>query len=40
MNGNGLWNSFYRGTTALMFDEDKRKVKAKGSYTTISAFAT
>ena len=27
MNGNGLWNSFYRGTTALMFDEDKRKVK-------------
>ena len=29
MNGNGLWNSFYRGTTALMFDEDKRKVKLK-----------
>ena len=29
MNGNGLWNSFYRGTTALMFDEDKRKVKFK-----------
>ena len=27
MNGNGLWHSFYRGTTALMFDEDKRKVK-------------
>jgi hypothetical protein len=27
MNNNGLWNSFYRGTTALMFDEDKRKVK-------------
>lgn len=25
--GSGLWNSFYRGTTALMFDEDKRKVK-------------
>jgi hypothetical protein len=29
MNNNGLWNSFYRGTTALMFDEDKRKVKLK-----------
>jgi hypothetical protein len=29
MNGNGLWNSFYRGTTALMFDEDKRKVNFK-----------
>lgn len=29
MNGNGLWNSFYRGTTALMFDEDKRRVKFK-----------
>ena len=27
MTNNGLWNSFYRGTTALMFDEDKRKVK-------------
>tara|TARA_R110000744_G_scaffold37582_2_gene86013 strand:- start:1272 stop:3671 length:2400 start_codon:yes stop_codon:yes gene_type:complete len=27
MFGNGLWHSFYRGTTALMFDEDKRKVK-------------
>ena len=27
MDNNGLWNSFYRGTTALMFDEDKRKVK-------------
>ncbi len=29
MNGNGLWNSFYRGTTALMFDEDKRQVTLK-----------
>lgn len=29
MNGNGLWHSFYRGITALMFDEDKRKVKLK-----------
>ena len=29
MNGNGLWHSFYRGTTALMFDEDKRRVKFK-----------
>ena len=25
--GLGLWSNFYRGTTALMFDEDKRKVK-------------
>lgn len=25
--GSGLWNSFYRGTTAMMFDEDKRKVQ-------------
>ena len=29
INGNGLWNSFYRGTTALMFDEDKRRVNLK-----------
>ena len=29
MNNNGLWNSFYRGTTALMFDEDKRKINFK-----------
>ena len=25
--GLGLWSNFYRGTTALMFDEDKRRVK-------------
>ena len=25
--GVGLWNNFYRGTTAMMFDEDKRRVK-------------
>ena len=24
--GLGLWSNFYRGTTALMFDEDKRRV--------------
>jgi len=24
--GIGLWSSFYRGTTAMMFDEDKRRV--------------
>ncbi len=24
--GIGLWNNFYRGTTAMMFDEDKRRV--------------
>ena len=29
MNNNGLWSSFYRGTTALMFDEDKRKINFK-----------
>jgi len=27
--GLGLWSNFYRGTTALMFDEDKRRVKYK-----------
>lgn len=26
-SGIGLWNNFYRGTTAMMFDEDKRSVK-------------
>jgi hypothetical protein len=26
MFGIGLWNNFYRGTTAMMFDEDKRSV--------------
>jgi len=25
--GVGLWSSFYKGTTAMMFDEDKRRVK-------------
>ena len=27
--GLGLWSNFYKGTTALMFDEDKRRVKYK-----------
>jgi len=27
--GVGLWNSFYRGTTAMMFDENKRSVQFK-----------
>jgi len=26
-SGIGLWSNFYRGTTAMMFDEDKRRVK-------------
>ena len=28
-NGLGLWSLFYRGTTSLMFDENKREVKLK-----------
>ena len=27
--GIGLWSSFYKGTTAMMFDEDKRRVEFK-----------
>ena len=30
IGGIGLWSSFYRGTTAMMFDEDKRSVKFTG----------